>query len=61
MVGRYNDCFNFKGELELLYVKLVASIMVALILYFLIEKKLKDKERFMGYFGIAVLLFVLST
>lgn len=45
----------------MLYVKLFASVMVALILYFLIEKKLKDKERFMGYFGIAVLLFVLST
>ena len=47
--------------MDLLYVKLFAAVMVALILYFLIEKKLKDKERFIGYFGIAVLLFVLST
>ncbi|MBD8071586.1 hypothetical protein [Bacillus sp. PS06] len=47
--------------MDLLYIKIFASGMVALNLYFLIEKKLKDKERLIGYFGIAALLFVLST
>ncbi|MCY9546645.1 hypothetical protein [Lysinibacillus xylanilyticus] len=32
-----------------------SSIMVTLILYYLIENKLKGKERFLGYFGIATI------
>jgi hypothetical protein len=42
------------------YLDLFASFFIALIVYSLIEKKLKGKERFLGYYGIGMLLFVLS-
>lgn len=41
-------------------VDILASVLIAVILYFLIERKYKGKERFLGYFLIALLVFMLS-
>lgn len=38
---------------------LITSCFIVLILFLLIEKKFKGKERFLGYFIIATLLFIL--
>jgi len=37
---------------------LITACFIVLILFLLIEKKFKGKERFLGYFIIATLLFI---
>jgi cytosine/uracil/thiamine/allantoin permease len=42
------------------YLDLFVSFFIAFIVYLLVEKKFKGKERFLGYYAIGLLLFVLS-
>jgi len=48
------------GGFLIVYLDLFSSILVAFILFCLIEKKFKGKERFLGYYLLAILLFILS-
>lgn len=43
-----------------IYLDLFCSLMIGLNLYFIIEKKFKGREVYIGYFGVAILLFILS-